>query len=290
MLPGAALLIATLTLSAPSQQPHQQAHPPEGQSQTTQRPPEAAISRKQEHTDSPTVDKPRTSEETNKTEERIAKAAERQASATIVLAVLAFVTGIIVYYYARQAKRQAEATLESAKAAKQSADVARDLLYIKRSRILVVPGTVTNLDEPGRIGTIPYAASMQWSIANIGETPAQLKEVSAELRLMAQDELLAQPLSAGTLPGFANMPIAPDGTHPGTEQRAFVDSEADLKTIRKQKKLLHFFGSVTYVDIFGKEHTTRFCFFLKSFFHWDRPIQVPTEWMIAGDKRWNSDT
>jgi hypothetical protein len=93
-------------------------------------------------------------------------------------------------------------------------------------------------------------------IANNGKTPAQIKEISAELTIAdALIEYEIRPIPDGPLPTILSIFASESQEHHiGTPR---MDSD-QISEVNRRTKLMMIYGWVIYDDIFGKRHTTRF--------------------------------
>ena len=118
-------------------------------------------------------------------------------------------------------------------------------------------------DSPGKMRTVAGVA-----IENNGHTPALLKELYAEFRdgSPTGDE----PTFAGGQTWALNFQIG------GRKPQIFLDKEFPFYSVKTTHH--YFLGYVTYVDVYGETHTSRFCALI---------MPHREKWSHAGPSAWN---
>jgi hypothetical protein len=119
-------------------------------------------------------------------------------------------------------------------------------------------------DSPSKMRTVAGVA-----IENNGHTPALLKELYAEFR--DSSPVGDQPTYAGGQTWALNFQIG------GHKPKIFLDKEFPFYSAKATHQ--YFLGYVTYADIYGETHTSRFCALLMP--HRDK-------WSHAGPSAWNA--
>ncbi|HVN75214.1 MAG TPA: hypothetical protein VMT19_02775 [Thermoanaerobaculaceae bacterium] len=219
-----------------------------------------------------------------KQQERMAKATERQAQATVAMAVIALLTGAVVVYYAVQARAQA-------KAMKKSTEISEKLLNQDRPWITVKPLDLVNWTDGKWTGELPLTVGLDWEIHNVGRTPVWLVEVRASLQEMRVDRLNGTPdYGLEPLFGFKERPIGPGQFTAGDTFSVTIDNPQQHLDLSFGKRGIFVFGQITYRGAHGGSHVIRFCFMMFSLFPRIGDQKKPTEWATAGGELWNEYT
>ena len=122
-----------------------------------------------------------------------------------------------------------------------------------RPWIMVTPG---NPEGWPPADTGPCTFRLKWSVDNVGNSPAFLTHLWANLVVLPYP-VPNKRLDYGEDIDFAEFVIPPNGNHCHEEHR--VLSEPDVMRIQTGDKCLLFYGLVDYRDTFYTTHRTRFC-------------------------------
>ena len=158
-----------------------------------------------------------------------------------------------------QIRRQTDATAVAANAAKESADA---VTFVERGWLLTDSWEVTQPTPWPQSGP-PALNSFKYSMKNFGQTPIFVVSTGSRFRLVSSLENLPnEPEYGAVLHLPFEIVIAPDKSTPAVECHVEPDgrlSSHDVEEIRGGRKMLYGYGFVTYRDVFGKIHETRFC-------------------------------
>ena len=180
---------------------------------------------------------------------------------------LLFIAAVYTFFAWRQwqaIRRQADITSDqiiearkATEAAQRSADAAKlqiDLV-ISHER----PWLIVNPDkEPDWLisNKDPFGGPVEWSVKNVGRTPAFLTELAVKVDIMPLPIPEQRPDYPQSKP-FAKFIIPPNGTHSSRTGSGMDASE--LQLLFNGTHCLIFYGRITYRDNLDGVHLTRFC-------------------------------
>jgi hypothetical protein len=151
-----------------------------------------------------------------------------------------------------------EATIATKIAGAASAN-AKAVTRSERAWILVKP----DLPDKLRLDDPDVFLTFTWSIKNVGRTPARLVETYATaLRVKDIKAILPSPEYQAKPQPMNNFLLVPNdsvGLAWLVEPLGEPFTLEEINDIKRHKLTLLAYGFVRYLDIFGNEHTTRFC-------------------------------
>jgi hypothetical protein len=182
------------------------------------------------------------------------------------LAVLALIAGIIGYRTLKAMNTQirfgettANAAIRAAKAAEESNEQAREMAQVEL-RAYVYVTNVGRSDEPRYKGQ--PIDKLIVTFRNFGRTPAFKFRVKRNWKLLEGFE--AELPENFDYPDFADkerfseMTLGPDIDTP---IESYIDPN-DVTKAQQRTHTLYIYGTAEYEDVFGKPHTTPYCFVL----------------------------
>ena len=193
---------------------------------------------------------------------------------TIALAVIAFLQLLVYAYQAKKLRETVESAGEQSKAmerhigeAARSADAMENIASkiemgnkaIMRAYLTVNIGSGT-YQERNNVGQPDIKFAVSPTVANTGNTHARkviIRKKAAIFRLPLPDNFAYEQLGPET-----EVPFATVAAHQSYTITAIVDDfvpDAEVALIKEANgKALHMWGTITYEDIFGDTHTTKF--------------------------------
>jgi hypothetical protein len=195
----------------------------------------------------------------------------------------AFATLIAVWRQAVETKKAAEATKESAQAAR---DNIAFLINKERARIMVsvyryVP------EPPAYFAGSRFRQEIGVRVVSYGATDAFITDATADVRISQLPSHVA----------FTDRPVnLPPVLHPSLDKGTRIDLELEMDlneidALQKKALFMHLHGSIKYRDIFGAERETRFRYL------WQPEEYTPennsvrlSKWIKSGSPEENSET
>lgn len=210
---------------------------------------------------------------------------------TFALAIASFTQAVIYGLQLKPLKDSAKAATSASNAAEQSSETARGAMLIdERAWLKVITGTPdTQKPEVANVSitmTIDKPLNVPLTIKNIGKTAAQRvlayaivevvkfgKEPNIPDRQSRGFPQIDHPTTAAGKPTHAPSAIYGSLIYPGEwytssvprlgvaekQSAVFPLSKNEFESLRKGESYMAVYGAVTYFDIFGVFHWTKFC-------------------------------
>ncbi|ASP98520.1 hypothetical protein CN138_09410 [Sinorhizobium meliloti] len=182
------------------------------------------------------------------------------AAATIVLVVVTALLWRVTDRSAKAADVSASAALRSVEIATETAKLTEDTAKRQLRAYIVVPGAVLNCDAGGSLRPYVVAGSRAIGtieLVNTGQTPA------LNVRVKIQIGLRSVPAAAESFGLLPNPPASTTVLGAGRQSRsdAVLPStilSATISNLASGSEAIFLFGEISYEDIFGESHVTKF--------------------------------
>jgi hypothetical protein len=144
-----------------------------------------------------------------------------------------------------------DATKKSADAAKASAEhiprVERTYVFLWHElKYRITPNAIPDTGD---------ILEVQFALRNQGKTPAILRQINVDIRVMERYPTDFRQIASDMPPGLV---LSADETTPFFPRRQLIPPD-QWNSIRRRSQVLLFLGVVHYRDVFGEPHETGFC-------------------------------
>lgn len=189
-----------------------------------------------------------------------------------------------------QAKISAEAARDSAIAAKEGAAATKrsiDIVMAKeRAKIRIEPNSLSIESGPLALHGASY------TLFCYGTTRADVKDAWATVEITDSE---GKSRSSGTQVPMSLGPVVLPTPPEGIKRNALILLKPEgqlLGPINERKLFVHFFGSISYEDVFGESHETKFRYLWKvtDLRNWDKERSAFAFWLKSAHPEDNYET